>query len=77
MRFLKIEALSIEGVFLLTRMQLPDERGYFERLFCSEVLSTVLEDLELKQINRSYSTRSGTVRGMHLQNSRRKETAAV
>lgn len=45
-----------------------DERGYFERVFCTEEYSCMLgRELVIRQINRSMSKIPGTTRGLHFQ----------
>lgn len=44
-----------------------DERGSFLRVFCSEELTGIGFRKKIVQINRSFSNKKGTVRGMHYQ----------
>jgi dTDP-4-dehydrorhamnose 3,5-epimerase len=57
----------IEGLTLIERHPIADQRGYFERLFCEEELAPLLKERRIAQINRSYTARAGTLRGMHFQ----------
>ncbi|OBJ24973.1 dTDP-4-dehydrorhamnose 3,5-epimerase family protein [Mycobacterium colombiense] len=44
-----------------------DARGAFTRLFCAEELRAVVGQRQIVQINRSRTSRTGAVRGMHFQ----------
>ncbi len=57
----------IHGLKLLQRKPLGDERGYFERMFCSSELQTLISGRHLMQINRTLTISRGVVRGMHFQ----------
>lgn len=61
------EATAIPGLLLLTRHPLRDERGEFERLWCSAELRRFGHPGVIAQANRSSTRRRGTVRGMHFQ----------
>jgi dTDP-4-dehydrorhamnose 3,5-epimerase len=58
---------SLDGVWLINRKPLIDERGSFERLFCVEELAAKDIKLRIMQINLSVTVRRGAVRGMHFQ----------
>ena len=64
---LKVEALPLDGVLLITPQRFTDSRGYFvetfsERAFASSGITTIF-----RQDNQSLSTQRGTIRGMHFQ----------
>jgi dTDP-4-dehydrorhamnose 3,5-epimerase len=67
----------IQGLKLIQRKPLADDRGYLERMFCSEELRTIIPDKTLAQINRTLTLKSGVVRGMHFQYSPHAETKFV
>jgi dTDP-4-dehydrorhamnose 3,5-epimerase len=46
---------------------MADERGFLERIYCEEELQSLLSVRPLRQVNRSLTLKSGTVRGMHYQ----------
>ena len=52
---------------LVERQRLGDARGFLSRLFCAEELGEAGWNKPVVQINHSYTTRRGTVRGMHFQ----------
>ncbi len=67
----------IEGLKVIQRKPLEDERGLFERLFCGEDFRAVGLDKSIIQINRSLTLKQGTVRGMHFQHPPYAETKIV
>ena len=58
---------SIQGVQLIGRTRLGDERGFFERVFCDRDMGRILGSRSVAQINRTFTVRKGTVRGLHFQ----------
>jgi len=68
---------KLSGVQLLQRNPMGDERGYLERLFCTEDLQTLLPNKSLSQINHTMTKSVGTVRGMHFQRPPHAETKIV
>lgn len=65
-RFQAVET-AIDGLLILRRTPIGDDRGYFERLFCGDDLAAFGHPGTMAQANRSYSARAGTVRGLHYQ----------
>lgn len=57
----------IEGLLVLERKPLGDERGYLERMLCIDELKEVLQESSVVQVNRTLTRASGVVRGMHFQ----------
>ncbi|BCL60559.1 dTDP-4-dehydrorhamnose 3,5-epimerase [Desulfomarina profundi] len=62
-----IKPTSFDGLSLVKRVPIRDNRGYFIRLFCREELSCLGWDTPVAQVNLSYSAQKGTIRGMHFQ----------
>lgn len=63
-----IQATPLIGLKLVQRRQDGDSRGWFERLYCSEELAAAAgQPFVPLQINRSNTTSSGAVRGLHFQ----------
>lgn len=58
---------EIIEVKLIFRKPIEDNRGFFERIFCSEELKEITHGKEIVQVNHSLSRLKGTVRGMHFQ----------
>lgn len=67
MRF-DITDAPIEGVKVVTRKPIGDERGWFERFFCLETLQDVgWSENGIVHVNHTFTAQKGTVRGMHYQ----------
>jgi dTDP-4-dehydrorhamnose 3,5-epimerase len=61
----QVEPLAIEGLWEITPLQQPDDRGVFLEAFKADVLSEAIgHPFTLKQMNVSVSS-AGTVRGIH------------
>lgn len=58
---------SLDGLKLIRRKPMGDERGYLERLFCSDELVHLISNKNILQVNRTLTNRRGTVRGLHFQ----------
>lgn len=57
----------IPGMKRVQRKPIGDHRGYFERLFCTEELQSLLAGRSIVQINHSLTVQRGAVRGLHFQ----------
>lgn len=73
----QIKSTTLDGVALLVRQVLGDERGYLERMYCSAELRDVLGDRKIEQINHTRTEGRGTVRGLHFQHPPHAETKLV
>lgn len=62
-----ILATPLAGLHVLQRRPLRDERGYFERLFCTSELATVIGERRVRQINHTSTSKRAAVRGLHFQ----------
>ena len=60
-------ATAIHGVLVAESLPHEDERGSFERLFCTREFAALDVDLSVAQINLSRNRSAGTLRGMHYQ----------
>lgn len=69
--------VSLEGVVALKRKRMGDERGWLERLFCAEELRGAGWKWQVAQMNRTFTARKGTVRGMHFQHPPHEEAKLV
>lgn len=76
MRF-DILTTPICGLNILRRWPIGDNRGYLERLFCTEELAGLLTGKRIEQINHTLTANRGTVRGMHFQYPPHAETKFV
>ncbi|WP_421862851.1 dTDP-4-dehydrorhamnose 3,5-epimerase family protein [Parvibaculum sp.] len=72
-----IERMPLEGVVVLKRKRMGDERGWLERLFCADELREAGWFWPVVQMNRTYTAKTGTVRGMHFQNAPHEEAKLV
>ena len=59
--------LPLDGLKLIERKRLSDGRGFLSRLFCSDELGFAGWQRPIAQINHTYTSQSGTVRGLHYQ----------
>lgn len=57
----------IAGLQVIQRQPLGDERGYLERMFCSEEFKSIIGSRKIAQINHTKTAKAGIVRGMHFQ----------
>lgn len=57
----------LKDLKIIQRSPIGDERGYFERLFCSKELMELAHERNIVQINHTLTTKQGSVRGMHFQ----------
>jgi dTDP-4-dehydrorhamnose 3,5-epimerase len=62
-----IRDTPLPGLKVLERRLVSDGRGYLERLYDAEELRGVAGSGTIAQINRTLTSRRGTVRGMHFQ----------
>lgn len=75
--FFDVADTPLRDVKVLERKPLRDDRGYFERLFCAENLRKLLGYRQIVQINRTFTSKKGAVRGMHFQYPPSAETKIV
>ena len=64
---LSITDLPLAGLKLVERKRLGDSRGFLSRLFCAEELASAGWQKSIVQINHTFTSKRGTVRGMHFQ----------
>lgn len=57
---------NIDGIYIITKKIIGDKRGYLERLYCLDDLKS-WSGRSIFQINKTYTKKSGTVRGLHFQ----------
>lgn len=62
-----IEKMPIDGLRVINRVPIGDERGYFDRMFCSDELRSIIGQRSILQINHTLTAKAGTVRGLHFQ----------
>jgi dTDP-4-dehydrorhamnose 3,5-epimerase len=69
--------IPLAGPKLIVRRRIGDQRGYLERLFCADELQPLIPGKGIVQINRTYTAKIGTVRGLHFQYPPHAETKIV
>lgn len=69
--------MPIHGLRLLQRKLIGDDRGYLERMFCSDELQALIPGKSIAQINHTLTAKRGTVRGMHFQHPPHAETKFI
>lgn len=64
---MKFVTFYISGPLLIECKKHSDERGFFAEIFRKDHLQSEIGPIEFVQDNHSYSSRAGTVRGLHFQ----------
>ena len=64
---MKLEETKLKGSYLIKRENYRDNRGFFDRIFCQTSLKSLLGIKNICQINRTFTKKEGTVRGLHFQ----------
>lgn len=62
-----IDSTPLDELRVIHRNPIGDNRGYLERLFCSDELKSVILNKSIVQINRTLTAKKGAVRGLHFQ----------
>lgn len=57
----------VDGAFIIDLAPHTDARGFFARAFCADAFAEHGLDFNMVQMNLSYSTARGTLRGLHYQ----------
>ena len=71
------QASKLAGLQVITRQPIADARGWFERAYCFDTFAQLGLAKTISQINRSFTTQKGSVRGMHFQTAPFAETKFV
>ena len=64
----KFIATKIDGLYVIERNLIEDDRGFFGRFFCAEDYKELGFSQSIKQMNHSLTKHKGSIRGMHFQN---------
>lgn len=67
----------IDDLEIIVRSPILDHRGFFERMYCHETLSQLVKGKSIRQINRTFTKKKGTVRGLHFQYPKYAETKII
>ncbi|SAI71319.1 dTDP-6-deoxy-D-glucose-3%2C5-epimerase [Bordetella ansorpii] len=62
-----VDPTPLDGLMLIRRKRIGDTRGFFARLFSPTELHACGWQGSVAQVNHSYTSRRGSVRGMHFQ----------
>ncbi len=73
----EITPTAIDGLNIVRRLPLGDERGYLERMYCRDDMNGLLGNRLIAQINHTLTENAGTVRGLHFQQAPHAETKLV
>jgi len=60
-------ATPLEGLWVIQRKPIKDQRGFFSRFFCAEEFRVAGLKKPIAQINHTRTFKKGAVRGMHFQ----------
>lgn len=66
-QFMLVEPSSLSAILILTPDRFEDVRGYFEETWNRDTLVKAGIDLDFVQDNQSFSSKVGTIRGLHFQ----------
>ena len=58
---------NLKGSYTIELTPMGDSRGWFARTFCKEEFLQINHNKEWLQLNHSFSSEKGTIRGMHFQ----------
>ena len=64
---MKFDPTFLTGVYVIELDPIIDERGWFARTYCKKEFNKIGHEGEWVQLNHSFTSRKGTVRGMHYQ----------
>jgi len=67
----------IDGVTLIQRKPIKDERGSFSRFYCAREFIAAGVNKSIAQINHTFTRKKGAVRGLHFQYAPHTETKVV
>lgn len=64
---MKFFPTSLSGACIIEPQPFSDERGWFARTYCKQEFAQIGHEKEWVQLNHSYTSKKGTIRGMHFQ----------
>ena len=64
---MKIQQTTLRGCYLIDHDKNEDQRGFLSRIFCQKTLSPLLKGKSIRQINQTFTSKEGVVRGLHFQ----------
>ena len=63
----RVKKTEISDLFTIETCPISDKRGSLTRLFCEDVLSTVMDSRKVVHINKTVTKKVGAIRGLHFQ----------
>lgn len=63
----KFKKKKIKGPIEIICSPIQDHRGFFQRIYCKELFKRLKLNIDIININNSFSKKKGTVRGLHYQ----------
>ncbi|RZS96968.1 dTDP-4-dehydrorhamnose 3,5-epimerase [Cecembia calidifontis] len=66
---MNLQESFISGSFVIKPNKIEDHRGFFSRIYCKEEFGKHNIDFQVEQVNMSFCTKKGTIRGLHFQKS--------
>jgi dTDP-4-dehydrorhamnose 3,5-epimerase len=73
----KFTKTKLDGLFLIERRHIEDERGFFSRFFCEEDFKAIGLKSVINQINHTSTKEKGSIRGLHFQHFPHEENKIV
>jgi dTDP-4-dehydrorhamnose 3,5-epimerase len=64
---MKFEETSLSGSYVISLQPFSDNRGWFTRTFCKKEFEQIGHIQEWVQLNHSFTSMKGAIRGMHFQ----------
>src|ERR1043166_3099622 len=64
---MKFEGTDFNGLYVITPEPFTDSRGSFARVFCKSEFRQIGHEKEFVQLNHSWNTNKGLIRGIHYQ----------
>lgn len=64
---LQLEETHINNLIVAQGSPHIDDRGAFQRVFCTNIFENILDGRNVAQVNHSFNKVKGTLRGMHFQ----------
>jgi dTDP-4-dehydrorhamnose 3,5-epimerase len=64
---MKFSPTRLNGVYVIDLQPVADSRGWFARTYCKNEFAEIGHNKEWVQINHSFTSRKGAIRGMHYQ----------
>lgn len=58
---------SLQGSYVIDLNVFKDDRGWFARTYCKDEFTQIEHNADWVQLNHSFTSKKGTIRGMHFQ----------